>query len=305
MIVALSGGVGGAKLVRGLSLTDHPITTIVNTADDFKHWGLHISPDLDSVMYALADLSDPVRGWGVRDESWNALEMVKHYQGESWFQLGDRDLATHLIRTQFLTEGQTLTQATKRLCDALKIKVNVLPMSDDLIQTQVETLSGWMDFQVYFVKERCEPEVKAVRFLNIEQAKPTQKVLRAIESATLIILCPSNPLVSLDPILHVPGIEVALQNAKAPVVAVSPLIGGQAIKGPTVEMLKGLGFESSPVTVASRYQSFLSGFVLDEQDQVLQADIESLGLEVMTTNTLMKTDEDKKQLAKAILKTWR
>ncbi len=304
MIVALSGGVGGAKLVRGLSLTEQPTTTIVNTADDFTHWGLHISPDLDSVMYALSDLSDPVRGWGVREESWNALKMVEHYQGEHWFQLGDRDLATHLIRTQCLNEGQTLTQATKRLCNALEIQVNVLPMSDDLIQTQVETPQGWLDFQIYFVKECCQPEVKSVRFQNIEQSKPTQDVLNAIESASLIILCPSNPVVSLDPILRVPGMEMALQAASAPVVAVSPLIGGRAVKGPTVEMLKGLGFESSPVTVASRYQSFLNGFVLDEQDQQLKTEIENLNLEVMTTNTLMSSDEDKKQLAESILKAW-
>jgi len=304
VIVALSGGVGGAKLVRGLALTNQPTTTIVNTADDFVHWGLHISPDLDSVMYALADLSDPVRGWGVRDESWNALKMIEHYQGEHWFQLGDRDLATHLIRTQCLNEGQSLTQVTKRLCDSLNLLVNVLPMSDDLIQTQVETPKGWLDFQIYFVKERCQPEVKAIRFQNIEQSKPTEEVLNAIETASLIILCPSNPLVSLDPILSVPGVEMALQNAPAPVVAVSPLIAGQAIKGPTVEMLTGLGFESSPVTVASRYQSFLNGFVLDEQDQKLKSEIEHLDLEVLITNTLMKVDEDKQRLAEDILQKW-
>lgn len=304
MIVALSGGVGGAKLARGLYLTGTPLTVIVNTADDFEHLGLAICPDLDSVMYALADLSDPERGWGVRGESWGALEMLARYGAPAWFQLGDRDLATHLLRTQYLRQGQSLTQATAQLCKALGLSAQLLPMSDDPVCTQVHAPQGWLDFQVYFVKERCKPAVSAVRFLGIERAAPTPQALHAIENADLIVLCPSNPLVSLDPILCVPGMREALETAPCRVIAVSPLVQGRAIKGPTVEMLRGLDIEPSPIAVASRYADVLDGFVLDALDHALQEQIAALGLEVLVTDTLMSTDEHKRRLAQAIVNAW-
>ncbi len=304
MIALLSGGVGGAKLVQGFSLTPYPLSVIVNTADDFVHWGLHISPDLDSVMYVLAQLSDPQRGWGVRDESWQALEMVKRYGGPDWFQLGDRDLGTHLMRTQALNQGQTLTQVTQALCQKLGIQTQVLPMSDNPVRTQVRTPQGWDDFQVYFVKQRCQPTVSGIRFQGIARATPSANALAAIESASLIVLCPSNPLVSLDPILQLPGMEQALKQASAPTVAVSPLISGHAVKGPTVEMLTGLGIAPSPVAIANRYSGFLDGFVLDVRDATLAPQLAALGLRVLTTNTLMKIRQDKQRLAQTILKAW-
>lgn len=304
MIVALSGGVGGAKLARGLSLTAHPLAVIVNTADDFEHLGLAICPDLDSVMYALADLSDPERGWGVRGESWGGLEMLSRYGAPAWFQLGDRDLATHILRTQSLRQGRSLTQTTAQLCKGLGLNALILPMSDDAVRTQVRTPTGWMDFQVYFVKERCKPAVKAIRFLGVEKAKATPQTLQAIANARLIVLCPSNPLVSVDPILCVPGMRDALKTASAPVIAVSPLIQGKAIKGPTVEMLCGLDIEPSPVAVAGRYADVLDGFVLDALDRALHGPIAALGLEVLVTDTLMKTDEHKRRLAEAIINEW-
>jgi len=302
--VALSGGVGGAKLVRGFSLAGTKLNVIVNTADDFEHLGLHISPDLDSVMYALADLYDPQRGWGLRQESWNALAMIEGYGAPAWFQLGDRDLATHVVRSAGLRQGKTLAQVTRQLCDALGIEATVLPMSDDGVHTQVHTPQGWLDFQTYFVKERCEPEVTGVRFVGIETAQVCPEALEALDQARLIVLCPSNPLVSLDPILKLPGMLNALQAASAPVVAVSPLIQGQAVKGPTVEMLEGMGLSASPQAVAQKYLPLLNGFVLDERDAPHQAEIEALGLRVLVTDTLMTSDTEKEQLAQHI-SNWR
>jgi len=303
-IVALSGGVGGAKLVKGLSLCDVDLSAIVNTADDFEHWGLHISPDLDSVMYALADLSDPVRGWGVRGETWHTLEAMGGYGGDKWFQLGDRDLATHLIRTQELNQGHTLTEVTTDLCRRLNIRTAVLPMSDDPVLTQVNTPDGWLDFQVYFVRERCKPKVCEIRFEGIASAAPSEAVLEAIAAAKLIVICPSNPLVSVDPILSLPGLRAALKKTAAPVVAVSPIIAGRAIKGPTVEMLSGLNIETTPMGVARHYGDVLEGFVLDAQDAGMRPDIESLGLKVQVADTLMQSDDDKEMLAQSVLDAW-
>lgn len=305
MIVLLSGGVGGAKLVKGFSLTPHPLAVVVNTADDFVHWGLHICPDLDSVMYALAGLADPQRGWGVRGESWQALAMVKRYGGPDWFQLGDRDLGTHLVRTQALRRGQTLTQVTQTLCQKLGIQTRVLPMSDDPVHTQVRTPQGWLNFQEYFVQQRCQPTVSGIRFQGIAQATPSAHALAALEVASLIVLCPSNPLVSLDPILQLPGMERALQQTAAPVIAVSPLIAGAAVKGPTVEMLVGLGIPPSPVAIAKRYAGFLDGFVLDERDVALAPQLEALGVRLLICDTLMETEQDKQRLAQAILQDWK
>jgi len=304
MLVALSGGVGGAKLVRGFSLAGVELSAIVNTADDFEHLGLYISPDLDSVMYALANLHDPERGWGLRQESWNALAMLGAYGAPAWFQLGDRDLATHVVRSAALRNGRTLTQVTRQLCGALGIRATVLPMSDDGVHTQVHTPQGWLDFQTYFVKERCGPAVTDVRFVGLERATVCPEALSAIDRARLIVLCPSNPLVSLDPILNLPGMLNALQAARAPVVAVSPLIQGQAVKDPTVEMLEGLGLSASPQAVAQKYLPFLDGFVLDERDASHKAEIEALGLRVLVTDTLMTSDTEKRQLARSI-SDWR
>ncbi len=299
MIVALSGGVGGAKLCRGLDLNGEDLAIIVNTADDFEHLGLHISPDLDSVTYALSGWADPERGWGVRDESWHFLETLEAYGAPTWFALGDRDLATHVLRTGWLRAGRTLTEATAELTGRLGLRARVLPMSDAPVRTRVRTGAGWLDFQEYFVKERCEPEVTAVAFEGIEAARPTAAVLEAIAGAEGIVLCPSNPLVSLDPILGVPGLRDALREAPAPVVGVSPLIQGQAVKGPTVEMLRGLGFDPTPVAVAARYADVLDAFVLDARDADLRGELEALGLRVTLADTWMRSDDDRLRVAAA------
>jgi len=299
MIVALSGGVGGAKLCRGFDLNGEELAVVVNTADDFEHLGLHIAPDLDSVTYALAGWADPERGWGVREESWHFLETLEAYGAPTWFALGDRDLAAHVLRTGWLKSERTLTEATAELARRLGLRTRVLPMSDDPVRTRVRTTAGWLDFQEYFVKERCQPEVTAVAFEGIEAARPTAAVLDALAGAEGIVLCPSNPLVSLDPILGVPGLREALRAASAPVVGVSPLIAGRAVKGPTVAMLRGLGLAPTPAAVAARYADVLDAFVLDARDAESRAEVASLGLRVALADTWMRDDDDKRRVAAA------
>ena len=245
-VVALCGGVGGAKLAQGLSVALPPeeLSLIVNTADDFQHLGLRISPDLDSVIYALAGLSDPVRGWGRRDETWTFMAALKGLGGESWFQLGDGDLAMHVERTWRLAQGATLSEVTAQLCRALRVAVRVLPMSDDPVRTRVLTAEGWLDFQEYFVHRQCGPAVQEFMFAGAEAARAQPDALAALERRDLraIIICPSNPFVSVEPILAVPGVRAAIQQSRAPVVAVTPIIGGKAIKGPAAKMMAELGW---------------------------------------------------------------
>lgn len=302
-VVALCGGVGGAKLAHGLSLALAPaeLSVIVNTGDDFRHLGLHISPDLDSVMYALAGLSDPVRGWGRRDESWSFMEALRDLGGDGWFALGDRDLAVHVERTRRLAQGATLSEVTAHLCRALGIGARVLPMTDDPVRTRVLTDEGWLDFQDYFVRRQCQPVVRDFAFAGTEAARAQPEALQALGRPDLraIVVCPSNPFVSVEPILAVPGMRAAIRRAAAPVVAVTPIIGGRAIKGPAAKMLAELGFEVSAAAVARRYADLIDGFMLDQEDAAMTT--LPAAVRMFNAATLMSSLEDRVRLAREVL----
>lgn len=300
-IVALAGGVGGAKLADGLAQTLPPedLTIIVNTGDDFEHWGLKICPDLDTVCYTLAGLANPETGWGRVDESWQAFESVTALGGADWFRIGDRDLGTHLERTRRLRAGEPLSQITADFCRAWGIGPRILPMSDDPISTMVSTDRGVLPFQEYFVHQRCEPRVSGFRFEGVERAAPAPGVLEAIEHADAIIFCPSNPWVSINPILAIPALRPALNNRL--VAAVSPIIGGRALKGPAAKMYRELGIQPSALAVAQHYQDLLSDFVLDTLDQKQDAAIRALGMDTLATDTVMTTKDDRKRLAEEVL----
>jgi LPPG:FO 2-phospho-L-lactate transferase len=301
-VVALCGGVGGAKLAHGLAMALQPdeLSVIVNTGDDFRHLGLHIAPDLDSVMYALSGLSDPVRGWGRRDETWTFMQALEGLGGESWFQLGDGDLALHMERSWRLAEGASLSEVTAHLCQALGISVRVLPMSDDPVRTRVLTTDGWLDFQEYFVRRQCQPAVREFMFAGAETARAQPDALAAFERRDLraIIICPSNPFVSVEPILAVPGIRVALQQARVPVLAITPIIGGKAIKGPAAKMMAELGLDVTGAAVARRYTGIIDGFVLDHADPLPEP---LPGIAFFRAATLMNTTDDRLRLAHAVL----
>jgi LPPG:FO 2-phospho-L-lactate transferase len=296
-IVALAGGVGGAKLAHGLAqvLSPEELTIIVNTGDDFEHYGLYISPDLDTVCYTLAGLANPETGWGRVNETWNVIQNASRLGGPSWFNLGDQDLGTHLERTRRLRERQTLSQITKNFCQAWGVKHTVLPMSDQPVRTIVETDEGELTFQEYFVHRHCEPRVKGFRFDGIEIAEPAPGVKEAIQHADTVIICPSNPWVSVDPILKV------IQEIKKPVTAISPIIGGQAVKGPAAKMYSELGIEPSALAVANHYRGLATGFVLDEVDSQLDESVRGLNMQTLVTNTLMKSHDDRKRLASEVL----
>jgi len=301
-VVALCGGVGGAKLAHGLAMALPPaaLSVIVNTGDDFQHLGLYICPDLDSVMYALAGVSDPVRGWGRADETWTFMEALKGLGGESWFQLGDRDLALHVERTCRLRRGATLSEVSAHLCQALGIAIRVLPMSDDPVRTRVLTTEGWLDFQDYFVHRQCQPAVRDFMFAGVEAAQAQPDALAALQRRDLraIIICPSNPFVSIEPILAVPQIRAAIQRADAPVIAVTPIIAGRAIKGPAAKMMAELGLEVSAAAVARRYADFIGGFIIDHADAPSQP---PPGMRFFRAATLMSSADDRLRLAHAVL----
>lgn len=310
-VVALAGGVGGAKLADGLAqvLAAESLTIIVNTGDDFQHLGLQICPDLDTVCYTLAGLANPATGWGRAGESWNALESLALLGGPTWFRLGDRDLGTHLERTRLLRAGLPLSEITARFCRAWGVGPSVLPMSNDQVSTWVDTEEGELSFQEYFVRRQCRPRVRGFRFLGADTARPAPGVLIALDEADLVIFCPSNPWVSIDPILAVPGIRQALADGGGPdrpVLAVSPIVRGAAIKGPAAKMYAELGLQSSALSVANHYGLKFSGgcltsFVLDIQDRDQQTPIEATGLSALATNTLMKSRADRKRLAGKVL----
>ena len=301
-VVTLCGGVGGAKLAHGLTMALQPdeLSIIVNTGDDFTHLGLHISPDLDSVIYALAGLSDPIRGWGRRDETWTFMHALEGLGGENWFRLGDGDLAVHVERSWRLAQGAKLSEITAHLCQQLGIAVRVLPMSDDPVRTRVLTSEGWLDFQEYFVHRQCRPVVQEFEFAGAGTARAQPGALAALERRDLraIIICPSNPFVSVEPILAVPGIRAAIEQSDAPVVAVTPIVGGKAIKGPAAKMMLELGLDVSGAAVARRYAGIIDGFVIDQADPIPQplSDITFFG-----AATLMNTTDDRLRLAHAVL----
>jgi LPPG:FO 2-phospho-L-lactate transferase len=296
-IVALAGGVGGAKLAHGLAqvLPPEDLTVIVNTGDDFEHYGLYICPDLDTVCYTLAGLANPETGWGRVDESWNVIENASKLGGLDWFRLGDKDLGTHLERTRRLKAGDSLSKITSDFCKAWGIEQTILPMSDQPVRTMVNTQDGELAFQEYFVHRRCEPEVKGFRFDNADKAEPAPGVKEAIQSADAVVLCPSNPWVSIDPILMV------IKNIDQPIFAISPIIGGQAIKGPAAKMFRELGIEPTAFAVANHYGDLLKGFVIDNIDAQLIESVRGLNIQTYVTNTLMKGLEDRRQLAGEIL----
>jgi LPPG:FO 2-phospho-L-lactate transferase len=301
-VVALCGGVGGAKLAHGLALAlpAAALTIVVNTGDDFQHLGLSIAPDLDSVMYALAGLSDPVRGWGRRDETWTFMHALRALGGESWFELGDGDLATHVERSWRLARGASLSEVTVHLCRALGIASRVLPMSDDAVCTRVRTEEGWLDFQEYFVHRQCQPAVQEFMFAGAETARPQPDALAVLQGGDLraIVICPSNPFVSIEPILAVRGFRTALERADAPVIAVTPIVGGKAIKGPAAKMMAELGLEVSAAAVARRYAGMIDGFIFDQRDPVPDP---LPGVRFFRATTIMHSVDDRVRLAEVAL----
>ncbi len=301
-IVALAGGVGGAKLAHGLSriLPPEALTVIVNTGDDFTHWGLNISPDLDTVCYTLAGMANPLTGWGRDGETWRMFESMQVLGAPDWFRLGDLDLATHIERTTRLRQGEPLSRITHDFCRAWGVAHTILPMSDQPVSTIVDTHEhGELGFQEYFVLRRCAPRVKGFRFQGIESARPAPGVLEAIQAADAIVICPSNPWVSIDPILAVGSLRTAIHRKV--VVAVSPIIGGETVKGPAAKMYAELGISPSALAVAHHYGSLLSGFIIDEADHSLLPNIESLGMVVSPMHTLMKNTDDRISLAEDVL----
>ncbi|HXX21238.1 MAG TPA: 2-phospho-L-lactate transferase [Candidatus Acidoferrum sp.] len=302
-IAALAGGVGASKLLLGLHRVMDPreLTAIVNTGDDIVLHGLSISPDLDIVTYTLAGLVNPDTGWGFRDETFRALEQLAVYGRPEWFRLGDRDLATHIHRTAMLRAGARLSEVADSIRQALGVQARILPMSDEPVPTMIETNQGRLHFQEYLVQRRAEPRVHAISFDGIERARPALGVLEALERASNIVICPSNPLISIGPILAVPGVREALRKRRAHVVAICPIVGGKSLKGPSDQMLAQLGHEVSALGVARMYQDICATFVIDPVDSAQAPAIDALGVEVIIYPTVMHTDQDKELLARRIM----
>jgi LPPG:FO 2-phospho-L-lactate transferase len=301
-LAALCGGIGGAKLALGLYHTLEPgqLIVAVNTGDDFEHLGLSISPDIDTVLYTLADVADPERGWGRAHETWHFMEALRELGGPDWFQLGDRDLAIHVERTGFLGRGGTLASFVAHAAQRLGVAATILPMTNDRVRTIVETADGDRPFQRYFVELRCAPVVRALRFEGAERARPAAGLCEAISRPALraVVICPSNPYLSIDPILAVPGLRDALSQAAAPVIAVSPIIGGRAVKGPTAKIMAELGIDVTTRSIAAHYAGIIDGLVIDESDA---AEAASVDLPVLVAPTLMQDLADRKRLAARVV----
>ncbi|HXR87779.1 MAG TPA: 2-phospho-L-lactate transferase [Stellaceae bacterium] len=301
-VIALSGGVGGAKLALGLSRVLPPgdLTVIANTGDDFAHLGLAISPDIDTLLYTLAGLDNPETGWGRCDESWNFMAALEALGGETWFRLGDRDLATHIERTRRLHAGESLSQITEDFRQRFGIATRILPMSDDPVRTRVKTRDGWLDFQPYFVRQRCEPIISAIEFAGAGDARPQPELLAALADPALVavIICPSNPFISIEPILALRGVRAALHDCAAPVVAVAPIIGGRAVKGPTAKMMRELGIETSAAAIARRYSDFIDAYIVDHDDA---PSCTGLDCRAVPAKALMETLADREALARIAL----
>ncbi|MCC6389311.1 MAG: 2-phospho-L-lactate transferase [Bryobacterales bacterium] len=304
MIVALAGGVGAARFLDGLSRVypSKEICIIGNTGDDMEMHGLYICPDLDTVVYTLAGLANPVHGWGVEGDSFRCLEALGRLNADTWFQLGDRDFATHIHRTARLRAGESLSTVTAAIARSLGVVCTLKPVSDDPVRTIVQTPGGPLEFQTYFVRRRAQDEVLGVEFQGAEDARPAPGVLPAIRSASAIVICPSNPIISIGPILAVPGIRRALRRRKCPAAAISPIIGGRALKGPAADMMRGMGMEVSALGVARMYRGLVDMFVLDRADKRLAPEVEKLGMRAVVTNTIMTGPAQKKALARTVLK---
>lgn len=301
-IVALAGGVGGAKLADGLQrVVGESLTVVVNTGDDFELHGLVLAPDLDTVTYTLAGIANSQLGWGIAGDTFHNLDMISRYGGEDWFRVGDRDLATHLLRTQMLRGGYTLTQATQNLAHALGVRAAILPMCNEPVATIVNTNAGELAFQEYFVHRRWQPVLKSYRFHGIEKARVTPEITAAIQNAQAIIFCPSNPFVSIEPILSVKGMRDLLQKTRVPKIAVSPIVGGEAVKGPAAKMFQELGMEASAFQVAKLLRGTVDRFVLDKLDETQARGIKDLGMRVWVTDTIMRNEMGREQLAREIL----
>jgi len=302
-VLAVAGGVGGAKLAAGLEATlpQRDLAVVVNTADDFDLWGLRICPDLDTVMYTLAGIANSETGWGLVDESFDSLDMLARYGEDTWFKLGDRDLATHILRTARLRAGESLTGITTYLSGALGVRSAILPMCDEPVATVLDAPDGPLEFQDYFVRRRQRDEVIGMRLRGIEDARPTDAVMKTLAGADLVVFCPSNPVVSIGPILAVPGMREALASSPAPKVAVSPIVGGRALKGPADRMLASLGHEVSPAGVARMYEGLVDGMVIDEVDEGERRGIEALGMRVLATGAVMRDAPDRARLAREVL----
>lgn len=304
MLLALAGGVGGAKLAAGLyRALDEALTVVVNTGDDFEHLGLKISPDVDTVMYNLAGLNNPKTGWGVADESWGFMAMLERLGGETWFRLGDRDLAVHVERTRRLAAGESLSSVTAALCAKLAVRCSVVPMSDAPVRTVARTDEGELPFQDYFVRLQCRPAVRGFNFEGAASAPISAGFAAALQDAALsgIVLCPSNPYLSIQPILELPGVRERLRARRAPAVAVSPIVGGQALKGPAAKIMRELGHEPSALQVAEHYRGLIDGLVVDEADGGLAADVEALGMRAFVTDTIMRDAAGAEALARRTL----
>ena len=302
-VTVLSGGIGGVKLVEGLSelLPGDTLSVICNTGDDLELWGLHVSPDVDTVLYTLSGLVNREQGWGVDSDSYESLEMLKRYGEPAWFLLGDRDIGTHLLRSHLLREGRRLTEVTLDLAQRLGIGARVMPATDDKVRTFVLTPDGELDFQTYFVRRRFEPPVEEVRYHGADDALPSPEAAAALLSADTVLVAPSNPVASIGPMLAVRGFRQALAQARGLRVAVSPLIGGEAVKGPTVQMMEAVNFPATPIGVAQAYEGLIDALVIDRQDVAYKPELEEFGLSVLVTDTLMEGFEGRLRLAAEVL----
>ena len=314
-ILALTGGIGGAKLALGFTkvLAADEVGFVVNTGDDFEHLGFHISPDVDTLVYTLAGEVNVETGWGRRDESWHFMRAAQHLDMQTWFRLGDRDLALHVYRRQRLAEGATLTEVTREICQRLGVVQSVLPMSNDPVRTRVLTPDGPLAFQHYFVRDRCRPAVTGFEFDGIDDAAISPEIAALLGASTsrsrgasgdglrAIVICPSNPFVSVDPILGLPGMRQRLKSTGVPIIAVSPIVGGRAIKGPTAKMMRELDIPTSAEAVAQHYQDLITGFVLDECDAAAESEIADMGLATAVTQTVMSSLDDRIALARDVL----
>jgi len=303
-ITCFAGGVGAARFLDGLSRVYPPdrITVIVNTGDDLEYLGAYISPDIDIITYTLAGIVDEEKGWGIKGDTYRCMEQLERYSAETWFRVGDRDFATHLLRTAFLQQGFNLSEVTEKIRSALGVKVRILPMSNDRVATKIKTSAGLLEFQEYFVKRKFSDKVEDVTYEGANHAVPPDAVLSSLKTSEAIILCPSNPILSIGPILAIPGIREALGRARGKIVGISPIVGGKALKGPLDRIMADLGLEVSPFGVAKLYQGVLDGFVIDEADKHLGPRIERLGMKVVATRTVMNEPEVKTRLAEETVK---